>query len=44
MKRTFQPNKNRRKKKIGFIARMRTPSGRRILSSRRRKHRVKISA
>ncbi|MDR2676623.1 MAG: 50S ribosomal protein L34 [Endomicrobium sp.] len=44
MKRTFQPNKNRKKKKLGFMARMSTPGGRRILSSRRRKNRKKLSA
>jgi large subunit ribosomal protein L34 len=44
MKRTFQPNKNRRKKKIGFMARMSTPGGRRVLSARRRKGRKTISA
>ncbi|MDR1941804.1 MAG: 50S ribosomal protein L34 [Endomicrobium sp.] len=44
MKRTFQPNKDRRKKKIGFIARMATPGGRRVLSARRRKGRKTISA
>ncbi|MDR3281741.1 MAG: 50S ribosomal protein L34 [Endomicrobium sp.] len=44
MKRTFQPNKNKRKKKIGFMARMSTPGGRRILSARRKKGRKTISA
>ncbi|MDR1401301.1 MAG: 50S ribosomal protein L34 [Endomicrobium sp.] len=44
MKRTFQPNKDRRKKKIGFMARMATASGRKILSARRRKGRKVISA
>jgi large subunit ribosomal protein L34 len=44
MKRTFQPNNDRKKKKIGFMARMATPGGRRVLSSRRRKGRKTISA
>ncbi|MDR3071337.1 MAG: 50S ribosomal protein L34 [Endomicrobium sp.] len=44
MKRTFQPNNNRRKKKIGFMARMATPGGRNVLSARRRKGRRTISA
>jgi large subunit ribosomal protein L34 len=44
MKRTFQPNKDRRKKKIGFMARMVTPGGRKVLSARRRKGRKTLSA
>jgi large subunit ribosomal protein L34 len=44
MKRTFQPNRERRKKKIGFMARMETSGGRRVLSARRRKKRKTISA
>ncbi|MDD3730589.1 MAG: 50S ribosomal protein L34 [Endomicrobiaceae bacterium] len=43
-KRTFQPNKERRKKKIGFRARMSTAGGRKVLSARRRKGRKTISA
>jgi large subunit ribosomal protein L34 len=44
MKRTYQPNKDRRKKKIGFMARMATPGGRRVLNARRRKGRKTICA
>lgn len=43
-KRTFQPNKEKRKKKIGFMARMATPGGRAVLSARRKKGRAKLSA
>jgi large subunit ribosomal protein L34 len=44
MKRTFQPNRDRRKKKIGFMARMATPGGRKVLNARRKKGRNTISA
>ena len=43
-KRTFQPNNRRRAKVHGFRARMRTRAGRSILSVRRRKGRVELSA
>jgi len=43
-KRTFQPNNRRRAKTHGFRARMRTRAGRAILSARRRKGRVELSA
>ena len=43
-KRTFQPNNRRRSRKHGFRARMRTRAGRAIISARRKKGRVKLSA
>ena len=43
-KRTFQPNKERRKKKFGFRGRMATAGGRKVLSARRKKGRATLSA
>ena len=43
-KRTYQPNNRRRAKTHGFRLRMRTRAGRAILSGRRSKGRVKLSA
>lgn len=39
---TYRPNVRRRKKTIGFRARMKTKAGRRILANRRRKGRWKL--
>lgn len=36
---TFQPNTYKRKRRIGFLARMRTPQGRKIVARRKAKGR-----
>lgn len=44
MKRTFQPNTRRRKRKHGFRKRMRTRAGQAIIRRRRAKGRQRVSA
>lgn len=42
-KRTFQPKKSRAKKVHGFMKRMASRSGRKVLKSRRLKERARLS-
>ena len=44
MKRTFQPKKRQQQKEHGFMKRMKTRSGRKILKARRAKGRKVLSA
>jgi len=42
MKQLWQPSKIKRKRKIGFLARMATKGGRKALASRRQKGRARL--
>ena len=43
MKRTFQPKKRQRTREPGFLSRMKSKSGRKVIAARRTKGRAKLA-
>ena len=43
MSQTYQPNRRKRAKTHGFLARTKTPGGKKVTQARRRKGRAKVS-
>ncbi|MBU4351181.1 50S ribosomal protein L34 [Candidatus Parcubacteria bacterium] len=43
MSETYKPKKRKRKRTHGFLKRSKTPGGKRIISTRRRKKRTKLT-
>ena len=43
MKRTFQPKKRQRTREHGFLSRMKTKNGRKVIAARRSKGRAKLA-
>ena len=44
VKRTYQPKKTRKKRKLGFLKKMETSDGQKTIQRRRRKGRTRLTA